>query len=93
MSGAKTWPRAAHRRFPIGRRRGVYEVRKLKEQTGGQFSEGVYALYAQDFSGAKRIFLKLVHQNADDGGARYYLYLADRLEKHPETEISLDPER
>ena len=70
-----------------------YEVRKLKEQTGGQFSEGVYALYAQDFSGAKRIFLKLVHQNADDGGARYYLYLADRLEKHPETEISLDPDR
>jgi hypothetical protein len=67
-----------------------YGVRKFKEQTGGQFSQGVYALYSRDFSKAKRIFLNLVHQNGEDGGARSYLYLADRLEKIPEQEISLD---
>ena len=68
----------------------LYEIRKVKEDTGARFSEGVYALYGRDFSTAKRIFLSLVHHNTGDGGARYYLYLADRLEKHPEDEISLD---
>ena len=68
----------------------VYEIRKVKEDTGERFSQGVYALYARDFSQAKRIFLNLVHRNTGDGGARYYLYLADRLEKRPEDEISLD---
>ena len=50
----------------------------------------MYALYSRDFSQAKKIFLTLVHHNTGDGGARYYLYLADRLEKRPEEEISLD---
>ena len=67
-----------------------YELRKVKEETGARFSEGVYALYSRSFSQAKGIFLSLVHQNTGDGGARYYLYLADRLEKRPEDEISLD---
>ena len=67
-----------------------YEIRKVKEGTGDRFSEGVYALYSRDFSQAKRIFLSLVHYNSGDGGARYYLYLADRLEKRPEEDISLD---
>ena len=67
-----------------------YDIRKVKEATGGRFSEGVYALYGRDFSRAKHIFLSLVHHNTGDGGARYYLYLADRLEKTPEEEISLD---
>lgn len=66
-----------------------FEVRRLKEFTGKKFSEGVYALYSRDFAGAKRIFLDLVHQNTGDGGARYYLYLADELEKHPDREIGL----
>ena len=68
----------------------AYEIRKVKEDTGERFSQGVYALYSRDFSQAKRIFLSLVHHNTGDGGARYYLYLADRLEKRPEDEISLD---
>ena len=68
----------------------AYEIRKVKEDTGARFSEGVYALYSRDFSQAKRIFLSLVHHSTGDGGARYYLYLADRLEKRPEEEISLD---
>ena len=50
-------------------------------------------MYGRDFSQAKRIFLSLVHHNTGDGGARYYLYLADRLEKRPEEEISLDSGR
>ena len=65
----------------------------MKGDTGQRFSEGVYALYARDFTKAKRIFLSLVHHNTGDGGARYYLYLADRLEKRPEDEISLDSGR
>lgn len=68
----------------------AYEIRKVKEDTGRRFSEGVYALYSRDFPLAKRIFLSLVHRSAEDGAARYYLYLADRLEKRPEDEISLD---
>lgn len=67
-----------------------YGIRKVKESTGERFSQGVYALYSRDFSLAKRIFLGLVHHNTGDGGARYYLYLADQLEKQPEAEISLD---
>ena len=67
-----------------------YEIRKAKESTGSLLSRGVYALYSRDFSQAKKIFLTLVHHNTGDGGARYYLYLADRLEKRPEEEISLD---
>ncbi len=67
-----------------------YDVRRLKSMTGKRFSEGVYMLYSRDFSGAKRIFLELVRYNAGDGGSRYYLYLADELEKHPMGEISLN---
>ncbi|BAK99815.1 hypothetical protein OBV_26170 [Oscillibacter valericigenes Sjm18-20] len=66
-----------------------FEVRRLKEFTQKKFSEGVYALYGRDFSRAKKIFLDLVHQNTRDGGARYYLYLADELEKHPDQEVGL----
>ena len=68
----------------------AYEIRKVKESTGSRFSQGVYDLYSREFSQAKRIFLNLVHNNTGDGGARYYLYLADRMEKQPEEEISLD---
>ena len=35
-------------------------------------------------------FLELVYDHPDDGGARYYLYLADRMEKQADQEISLD---
>ncbi len=66
-----------------------YDIRRVKLLTGKRFSEGVYALYSRDFAAAKRIFLDMVHRNTGDGGARYYLYLADQLEKHPDREISL----
>lgn len=66
-----------------------YDIRRVKQLTGKRFSEGVYALYSRDFAAAKRIFLDMVHRNTGDGGARYYLYLADQLEKHPDREISL----
>lgn len=68
----------------------TFEVRRVKEKTAKRFSEAVYLLYSRDFSGAKRIFLDLVHHNVGDGGARYYLYLAHELEKDQEQEISLD---
>jgi HAMP domain-containing protein len=66
-----------------------YDIRRVKALTGKRFSEGVYALYSRNFQKAKRIFLDLVHHNTGDGGARYYLYLADELEKHPDREINL----
>jgi len=72
-----------------------YAVRQNKENTVSEFSEGIFALYSQDFATAKRIFLKLAHDYPNDGGARYYLYLADRLEKQPDVAlqgISLESE-
>ena len=67
-----------------------YEERKIKEQTCARFSDGVCALYSRDFAKAKRIFLKLVYSSSLDGGARYYLYLADQMEKKADEEISLE---
>ncbi len=67
-----------------------FSVRRSKQTTERRFSQGVFALYSHDFAAAKRIFLELVHENPEDGGARYYLYLADRLEKQPNQEISLE---
>lgn len=68
----------------------TFDVRRVKAQTAKQFSEGVYLLYSLDFAGAKRVFLNLVHHNIGDGGAKYYLFLADELEKHQDQEINLD---
>lgn len=67
-----------------------YALRVTKERTAGRFSQGVYSLYSRDFQEAKRIFLELLHDSTEDGGTRYYLYLADQLEKHPEQEIGLE---
>lgn len=67
-----------------------YGVRRLKESTVGAFTQAVYALYSQDYVSAKRAFLELVHDGQADGGARYYLYLSDRLEKGSKEAISLD---
>lgn len=67
-----------------------YSVRRTKENSVQTFTRGVYALYSQDVHQAKRIFLELVHDGPSDGGARYYLYLSDRLEKEGYDNISLD---
>ena len=67
-----------------------YGIRRGKETSGRQFSQGVFALYSHDFAAAKRIFLELVHDHPGDGGARYYLYLADRLAGQPDQEVSLE---
>ena len=67
-----------------------YDVRRLKESTVGKFTQAVYALYSQDYPAAKRAFLELVHAGQMDGGARYYLYLSDKLQKSGGGEISLD---
>lgn len=56
----------------------------------GEFTQAVYALYSQDYAAAKRTFLELVHNGQADGGARYYLYLSDKLEKGGSGSISLD---
>ena len=65
-----------------------YEMRKEKETTLKRFSQAVMAFYSGDASQAKRIFLELAHEAPRDGGARHYLYLADRMDgstEHPES--------
>jgi HAMP domain-containing protein len=60
-----------------------FNVRRGKEASMRDFSQGVYDLYGGDAASAKHMFLQLAHNYPFDGGARYYLYLADRLEHDP----------
>ncbi len=60
-----------------------FSIRRGKAASMEEFSQGVYDLHSGDASGAKHRFLKLAHDYPMDGGARYYLYLADRLEHDP----------
>ena len=65
-------------------------VRQSKAETERAFSDGVYTLYAGDYSAAKRTFMEISRRNGGDGAAKFYLYLADRFEKEPPEEVSLD---
>ncbi len=67
-----------------------YDVRRGKGGTVARFSQGVLALYSGETARAKRIFLELAHQNSQDGGVRYYLYLADRMEREPDCGCALE---
>ncbi len=60
-----------------------FRVRRGKAGSMNEFTKGVYDLYGGDAAGAKHAFLQLAHSYPLDGGARYYLYLADRLEHDP----------
>lgn len=60
-----------------------FGVRRGKAASMKEFSQGVYDLYSGDAAGAKHRFLQLAHDYPADGGARYYLYLADKLEHDP----------
>jgi len=60
-----------------------FSVRRGKSSSMRDFTKGVYDLYGGDAAGAKHMFLMLAHNYPLDGGARYYLYLADRLEHDP----------
>ena len=60
-----------------------YGLRKGKESTQQRFSRGIFLLYSGEKTQAKRMFLELAHDNPGDGAARYYLYLADRMEQDP----------
>lgn len=60
-----------------------FNVRRGKAASLGEFSKGVFDLYAGEAAKAKHTFLQLAHKYPMDGGARYYLYLADRIEHDP----------
>ena len=60
-----------------------FNTRRGKANSINEFSKGVYDLYGGDPVGAKHAFLQLAHSYPLDGGARYYLHLADRLEHDP----------
>ena len=67
-----------------------FTVRRGKAVSMGDFSQGVYDLYGGDAAGAKHRFLQLAHDYPMDGGVRYYLYLADRLEHDPSLDCMLN---
>ncbi len=69
-----------------------FSVRRGKAGSMEEFSRGVYDLYSGDAAGAKHRFLQLAHDYPSDGGARYYLYLADRLEHDPSLPCVLNVE-
>ncbi|MBR3556328.1 MAG: adenylate/guanylate cyclase domain-containing protein [Oscillospiraceae bacterium] len=60
-----------------------FTVRRGKAASMEAFSQGVYDLYGGDAAAAKHRFLQLAHDYPHDGGVRYYLYLADRMEHDP----------
>ena len=60
-----------------------FNIRRGKAASLSEFSEGVFDVYGGDATKAKHTFLKLAHNYPLDGGARYYLYLADRMEHDP----------
>lgn len=68
----------------------AYELRKSKAASSRRFSEAVLLLYSGSVQRAKHMFLELVHEAPADGGARYYLYLADRMERAPDTRCELN---
>lgn len=69
-----------------------FNTRRGKANSIDEFSKGVYDLYAGDAAGAKHTFLLLAHNYPLDGGVRYYLYLADRLEHDPSLPCLLEME-
>jgi hypothetical protein len=70
-----------------------FHVRRGKAASLSTFSQGVFDLYAGEASKAKHTFLQLTHKYPQDGGARYYLYLADRMEHDPTCPCSLNADR
>jgi hypothetical protein len=60
-----------------------FNTRRGKAGSIDIFARGVYDLYSGDTAGAKHTFLQLAHNYPNDGGARYYLHLTDRLEHNP----------
>ncbi len=68
-----------------------YRCRKGKAASVSDFSKGVFELYSGDPTSAKRMFLQLTHNYPLDGGARYYLYLADRMSHDPTFPCVLNP--
>ena len=70
-----------------------FNTRRGKMGSTEEFSEGIYALYGGDASGAKHTFLKLAHSYPLDGGARYYLHLADMIEHDPSLPCVLNFDR
>lgn len=66
-----------------------YSVRNQKASTLRRFSQAVLHLYSGNVAEAKRTFLALAHETPNDGAARYYLYLADRMEQSPDLPCEL----
>ncbi len=70
-----------------------FGVRRGKAASLRDFSRGVFDLYGGGTTDAKRTFLQLAHDYPQDGGIRYYLYLADRLEHDPTLPCVLNAEK
>lgn len=66
-----------------------YALRRAKAGYAAEFSRAVLELYSGQTTLAKKEFLHLAHSVPEDGSARYYLYLSDRMERNPDLECSL----
>lgn len=67
-----------------------YQLRRAKAGSGNAFTRAVLELYSGNVATAKRQFLQLAHANPGDGGARWYLYLADQMEQNPDMQCVLN---
>ncbi|GHU57938.1 hypothetical protein FACS1894133_1760 [Clostridia bacterium] len=68
----------------------LYDERSAKEKTRRLFAEGLQKFYGRDFSGAKRVFMDIVHKFPEDSVNRHYLYLSDVLEKEAAENVYID---
>ena len=64
------------------------EIKSKKLLTEKIFMDAVYSFYSGDYKSAKGEFLQVVRENAHDGIAKYYLYLADEYEDDGKKRVS-----
>ena len=66
------------------------DISRKKKEFEKTFAEGLYSFYVGDYRTARAAFLEVVREDAYDGPAKFYLYMADKYEEHPPKEFYLN---
>ena len=68
------------------------DISRKKKEFEKTFAEGIYAFYIGDYRTARADFLEVVREDAYDGPAKFYLYMADKYAeaKDPPKEFYLN---
>ena len=66
------------------------DISRKKKEFEKTFAEGLYSFYVGDYRTARAAFLEVVREDAYDGPAKFYLYMADKYEDHPPKEFYLN---